>query len=224
MQLWELKEDFFHKIGLLVAFALGIVLSVFYFKGKETKTEFSGSVVASETPKEMVMITRADEERPSTPFHPPAAAENQNIVNDDTKIHDNLEIMNYENSKDTRDEISGEHISMEEKDKNEEKIFIVVENKPEFPGGVLALRKYIASSIKYPPIALENGIQGRVFVNFVVDKDGSISNAKITRGVDPSIDNEALRVVMSLPKWEPGRQHGKAVRVSYSIPISFQLH
>jgi len=111
----------------------------------------------------------------------------------------------------------------EEKEKVEDEIFVVVENMPEFPGGELALRKFIAQAIKYPTIAQENGIQGKVFVNFVVDKDGSISNAKIARGVDPSIDKEALRVIMTLPKWKPGMQRGKAVRVSYTVPISFQL-
>jgi len=99
----------------------------------------------------------------------------------------------------------------------------LVENTPEFPGGELALRKYINTAIEYPGLAQENGLQGKVFVNFVVGKDGSVSNAKIFRGVDPSLDKEALRVIMSLPKWNPGMQRGKAVRVSYTLPISFQL-
>jgi len=104
-----------------------------------------------------------------------------------------------------------------------DEIFVIVENMPEFPGGELALRKFLNKSIRYPIGAQENGIQGKVIVNFVVDKDGSVSNAKIARGVYPSIDKEALRVVMSLPKWKPGMQRGKAVRVSYTVPISFQL-
>jgi protein TonB len=94
---------------------------------------------------------------------------------------------------------------------------------PEFPGGELALRKFIANAIKYPVIAQENGIQGKVYVNFVVDKDGSITAAKIARGVDSSLDKEALRVVNSLPKWKPGMQRGKPVKVSYTVPISFVL-
>jgi protein TonB len=94
---------------------------------------------------------------------------------------------------------------------------------PDFPGGQLALRKFIAQAIKYPVIAQENGIQGKVFVNFVVAKDGTVTNAKIARGVDPSLDKEALRVVNSLPKWKPGKQGGKPVRVSYTVPINFVL-
>jgi len=85
------------------------------------------------------------------------------------------------------------------------------------------MRKFLNKAIRYPAVAQENGIQGKVIVNFVIDKDGSVSNARIARGVYPSIDKEALRVVMSLPKWKPGMQRGKAVRVSYTVPISFQL-
>lgn len=87
----------------------------------------------------------------------------------------------------------------------------------------MALRKFIANAIKYPVIAQENGIQGKVYVNFVVDKDGAVTNARIARGVDASLDKEALRVVNSLPKWKPGMQRGKPVRVSYTVPISFVL-
>lgn len=106
---------------------------------------------------------------------------------------------------------------------NENQIFVIVEQMPSFPGGEDALRKFIAHSIKYPVIAQENGIQGKVYVTFVVDKDGSITNAKVARGVDQSLDKEALRVVNSLPKWVPGKQGGKPVRVSFTVPISFVL-
>ena len=102
-------------------------------------------------------------------------------------------------------------------------VFFIVEQMPEFPGGDLEMRKFIAYSVKYPTIAQEKGIQGKVFVNFVVGKDGSITNAKIYRGVDPSLDAEALRVVNSLPKWKPGKQGGKDVAVQYTVPINFRL-
>lgn len=106
---------------------------------------------------------------------------------------------------------------------NEEQIFFIVEDMPEFQGGEMALREFIANNIEYPVIAQENGIQGRVYVTFVVTKDGSIANAKIARGVDPVLDQEALRVVNSLPKWKPGYQRGQAVNVSYTVPINFAL-
>lgn len=105
----------------------------------------------------------------------------------------------------------------------QEEVYFIVEEMPEFPGGQLALRKFIAQQIKYPAVAREKGIQGKVFVNFVVGKDGSVRNARIARGVDPSLDREALRVISSLPPWKPGKQKGKKVAVSYTVPISFVL-
>lgn len=102
-------------------------------------------------------------------------------------------------------------------------IFFIVEEMPEYPGGEQELRNYISNTIKYPVIAQENGIQGKVYVMFVVTKDGSIANCKIARGVDSSLDNEALRVVNSLPKWKPGKQRGQAVNVSFTVPINFAL-
>lgn len=102
-------------------------------------------------------------------------------------------------------------------------VFYIVEDMPEFPGGELALRRFIANEIKYPQIASEKGIQGKVYVNFVVEADGSIGRYKIARGVDPGLDQEALRVVSKLPRWKPGKQRGKAVPVSYTVPISFVL-
>ncbi len=101
--------------------------------------------------------------------------------------------------------------------------FFIVDEMPEFEGGDLALRKFIAKSIKYPVSAQENGIQGKVYVNFVVEKDGSIGRTRIARGVDHSIDAEAIRVVSNLPAWKPGKQKGKTVAVSYTIPINFLL-
>uniref|UniRef100_UPI003216FF01 M56 family metallopeptidase n=1 Tax=uncultured Draconibacterium sp. TaxID=1573823 RepID=UPI003216FF01 len=117
-------------------------------------------------------------------------------------------------------------VSKEERPKNLEKdetVFFIVEDMPEFPGGDLALRKFISKSIKYPDLAVENGIQGKVYVTFVVTKDGSIANARIARGVDPLLDQEAIRVVNMQPTWKPGYQKGKPVNVSYTVPINFVL-
>ena len=106
---------------------------------------------------------------------------------------------------------------------SDDDIFFIVEDMPEFPGGELALRKYIANTVQYPEIAQKDGTQGKVYVTFVVAKDGSIANCSIARGVDPLLDKEALRVVNSLPEWKPGKQRGKAVNVSYTVPINFVL-
>lgn len=103
------------------------------------------------------------------------------------------------------------------------KIFGVVEEMPSFPGGNGALMSYLASNIKYPVVAQENGVQGRVTVSFVVERDGSISDVRVARSVDPSLDREAQRVVKSMPRWKPGKQNGSAVRVKYTVPVVFRL-
>lgn len=105
----------------------------------------------------------------------------------------------------------------------ETKIFTVVEQMPMYPGGDAALMGYLRDNIHYPTVAAENGVQGRVVVGFVVERDGSITDVKILRGVDPSLDREAMRVVKSMPKWTPGKQNGSAVRVKYQVPVSFRL-
>ena len=112
----------------------------------------------------------------------------------------------------------------EEEEPEEQTIFEVVEQMPEFPnGGMAGLMQYLSKNIKYPTIAQENGTQGRVTVQFVVNKDGSIVDAKVLRGVDPYLDKEAVRVIMGMPKWKPGMQRGKPVRVKYTVPVMFRL-
>ena len=104
-----------------------------------------------------------------------------------------------------------------------QKIFDVVEQQPSFPGGQTALLQWLQRNIHYPPVAEENGIQGRVVVSFVVEPDGSITNVQVVRGVDPSLDKEAVRVTKAMPKWQPGKQNGQAVRVKYNLPVQFRL-
>lgn len=105
----------------------------------------------------------------------------------------------------------------------ETKIFTVVEQMPLFPGGDAALMGYLRDNIHYPTVAAENGVQGRVVVGFVVERDGSITDVNVLRSVDPSLDREAVRVVKSMPKWTPGKQNGSAVRVKYQVPVTFRL-
>ncbi|MBO7051375.1 MAG: energy transducer TonB [Prevotella sp.] len=111
-----------------------------------------------------------------------------------------------------------------EKPKEEEtKIFDVVEQMPSFPGGMGALMQYLSSHIKYPVVAEENGIQGRVICTFIVEKDGSITATHVARSVDPSLDKEAVRVINSMPRWIPGKQNGSACRVKFTLPVTFKL-
>lgn len=109
------------------------------------------------------------------------------------------------------------------KHEEENKVFDIVEQQPLFPGGLAALMKYLSENTKYPVVAQENGVQGRVTVQFVVEKDGSISDVHVLRGVDPSLDKEAVRVVKSMPRWTPGKQNGITVRVNYRVPVLFRL-
>lgn len=128
------------------------------------------------------------------------------------------------------DEVGGEvlkakdDIKAPEPPKHEEnKIFTVVEQMPMYPGGDAALMQYLSSNIHYPAVAAENGVQGRVVVGFVVERDGSITDVNVMRSVDPSLDREAVRVVKNMPRWTPGKQNGSAVRVKYQVPVIFRL-
>ena len=105
----------------------------------------------------------------------------------------------------------------------ETKVFDVVEQMPSFPGGQAAMMSWLGSNIHYPPVAQENGVEGRVVCQFVVEPDGSISGVKVVRGVDPSLDREAVNVIKRMPKWIPGKQNGSAVRVKFTLPVTFKL-
>lgn len=112
---------------------------------------------------------------------------------------------------------------LSEEEELDQTIFTIVEKAPEFPGGQAELLKWLGSTIKYPVLAQENGIQGRVTCQFVVNRDGSVVDAVVLRGVDPSLDREALRIISLMPKWAPGEQRGKPVRVKYTLPVVFRL-
>jgi protein TonB len=217
----EGKRNTFLLIGLVVA--LGVTLLAFEWTTKPAKAESLGSIQTQEVEEEIIPITREQEVKPPPPPPPPKVIEVLNIVEDDVEIEDELAIEDSEADETTVIDVAPVIETAVEEEEEEAQVFYIVEDMPEFPGGDLALRKYIANSIKYPVIAQENGIQGKVYVTFVVGKTGKVTNASIARGVDPSIDKEALRVVNSLPPWKPGKQRGKPVNVSYTVPINFVL-
>jgi len=217
----ESKRNTFLLLGLVLA--LGITLLAFEWTTKPKKVEGLGEIQTQEVEEEIIPITREQQVKPPPPPPPPKVVEVLNIVDDDVEIEDELEIEDTEADETTVIDVAPVIETAAEEEEDEAQVFFIVEEMPEFPGGDLALRKYIANSIKYPVIAQENGIQGKVYVTFVVGKDGSVTNARIARGVDPSLDKEALRVVNSLPKWKPGKQRGKPVNVSYTVPINFVL-
>jgi len=171
--------------------------------------------------EEEIEIQQTTQETPPPP-PPPVVQEVEvlNVVEDDVETEE-IQI-NTEDDKDVEVVIQAP-VEIQEEEPEDEPIFVIVENKPEYPGGDAALMKYISENIKYPVIAQENGIQGRVICQFVVNKDGSIVDITVVRGVDPSLDKEAVRVIKSMPTWKPGKQRGKAVRVKYTLPIVFRL-
>ena len=209
----------FLEVGFVVA--LCAVLGAFSYTVHEKNTAGFGELEDVVAEEEIIPITRQQEITPPPPPEVPKIAEVINLVDDDVEIDDELDIEDVEADQDTQVEI----VAMaEEEEEEEEQIFVIVENMPEFPGGDLALRKYIAENVKYPEIAKENGLSGKVFVQFVINQRGEVENVKIARGIDPALDKEAIRVVQSLPKFKPGSQRGKPVKVNYTVPINFQLN
>lgn len=141
------------------------------------------------------------------------------IVDDNEDLTEEIE-MDIDDL-DEEEDIEVEDIGLEEEDPEEGKIFIIVEDQPEFPGGEKALKQFLADNITYPQLALEAGIRGKVFVTFVVGKDGSVEDAKVLRGIGGGCEKEALKAIEKMPKWKPGKQRGKAVNVQYNIPVVF---
>ena len=206
----EEKTGLFFQIGLIVT--LLIVLGAFEWKSYEKKDYNLGQLNLDDLEEEIIPITKQEIKPPPPPPPPPEVIE---IVEDEVEIEEELEIEDTE---------SDEDMAIEIEEESDDEFFMVVENMPEFPGGDLGLMKYIQKNVKYPPIAKEYNITGKVYVSFIVDKSGSVTNVKIVRGVDRNLDSEALRVVKSLPKYKPGKQRGKAVRVMFTIPINFTLN
>ena len=171
--------------------------------------------------EEEVEIQQTSQETPPPP--PPPAVQEVEVLN---VVEDNVETESIEvNTEETETEVViAAPVEAPVEEEEEEVVFVVVESMPEFPGGQQALFKYLSENVKYPVIAQENGIQGRVICQFVVNKDGSIVDVEVVRsGGDPSLDKEAVRVIKSMPKWKPGKQRGKAVRVKYTVPVNFKL-
>jgi protein TonB len=206
----EHKRGLFLQIGLVVALLL--VLVAFEYKSYEKVAYNLGQLNLDDLEEEIIPITKQEVKPPPPPPPPPEVIE---IVEDEVEIENEIEIEDTESDED-------EEIEIEEEDDDE--FFMVVENMPEFPGGDLGLMKYIQKNVKYPAIAKEYNITGKVYVSFIVDKSGSVTNVKVVRGVDKNLDAEAVRVVKSLPKYKPGKQRGKAVRVMFTIPINFTLN
>ena len=214
----ENKKLMFIQIGMVIS--LLVAWLAFEHKSYD-KREIDPSLLNREVvvDEEMVEITKQEEQKPQ-PVEMPKQTTQLEIVQDDVEVED-IEI----NAEVEQNEVIEEYIAPEvvEDDVVEQEIFKIVEEMPSFPGGEQKLMEFVGKNIKYPQIARETGIQGRVFVNFVVEPDGSVSNVSVLRGIGGGCDEEAMRVVKSMPKWKPGKQRGKAVRVQYMLPVNFRL-
>jgi protein TonB len=207
-----------------VLIGLVLVLSICYVAFEWTEKEVTKYEVVDTDflIEEEFDIQQTSQETPPPPPPPaPVEVEVLNVVEDDVEVEE-IQI-NTEDDKDMEVVIEPP-VEAPVEEEEEEVIFVVVESMPEFPGGQQAMMKYIGENIKYPVIAQENGIQGRVICQFVIEKDGRVTDIQVVRSSgEPSLDKEAVRVINSMPKWKPGKQRGKPVRVKYTIPVNFRL-
>ena len=214
----ENKKLMFIQIGMIIS--LLIAWAAFEYKSYDKRQlDESFKRQAENIEEDLVEITKQEEQKPQ-PVEVPQQTTQLEIVDDNVETKD-IEI----NAEVDQQEVIEEYVpvEVEEEEVQEQEIFQIVEEMPAYPGGDQKLMEYVAKNIKYPQIARETGIQGRVFVGFVVEPDGSVSNVKVLRGIGGGCDEEAMRVVKSMPKWKPGKQRGKAVRVSYMLPVNFKL-
>jgi len=213
----ESKKVIFREIGLIIA--LAAILLGFEWKTYERTIEDLGQREVVDIPEEIIPITEQKVKPPPPP--PPKQVVTINVVEDDVEVDDEI-IIDVEATEDMEVE---EYIpiQVDEEEVVEEQIFMVVESMPAFPGGESALNKYLYENIKYPQMAKESGIQGRVFVTFVVEKNGKVTDVKVLRGIGGGCDEEAIRVVKGMPSWSAGKQRGKPVRVQFNLPIKFTL-
>ena len=218
---------------MLISYAavLCVILIGFEIKVFDRTLMDLGDVMVDDIAEEMIPVTRQETPPPPPPPPPPAPPEEIEIVEDDQEVN---ETPVFQSEIDEKTEIAPMEMVQEEEAAPE--IFVIVEDMPRFPGcedekskaekekcAFINMQKFIVKNMNYPPKALDAGITGTVYVNFVVMPDGSIKDAKIARGIGGGCDEEALRVVSSMPKWKPGKQRGKPVMVSFNLPVKFAL-
>jgi periplasmic protein TonB len=214
----ESKKRIFLQIG--IAIALGAALVAFEWKSYERQEIDLGVLEVDFIEEEDIPITR--QEQPPPP-PPPEPSQELIIVDDDVELEEEF-IIDVDADVFTEIQEFTPIIFEEEEEIAEDVIFTVVEDQPEFPGGEAARQQFLSDNLRYPQMAREAGIQGTVFVTFVVEIDGSVTDVRIVRGIGGGCDEEAVRVVKMMPNWEPGRQRGQPVRVQFVMPIRFRLN
>jgi len=216
----ENKKSLFLQIGLILALIICIV-ALEWTSGQRRDSIFDG-MTEEAIEEEQIPVT---EETPPEEMPPPEVTVTDlfEIVEDDVVIENEVRFEDDETSEDKVVEIYAPVLQAEEEE-TEDEIFVIVEDMPKFRGGdINKFREWVQKRVRYPELAAENGIQGRVFISFVVETNGNVSNVTVTRSVDSLLDEAAKEAVAASPKWEPGMQRGRPVRVRYSIPIIFQL-
>ena len=207
-------------MGLVVA--ISILFVSFEWGTQDVKLFVSDGNTTGIEIEEMMPITRPDTPPPPPPPPAPVVTDVINIVDDTEDVGEALRPTTEDNPNFALPEPPPPPAPIDDEEEGEID-FVVVEKMPEFPGGELELLNFINKSIRYPVGAQERDIQGRVICSFIIDKTGKVVDAQVVRGIDPSLDSEALRVVKTIPNWEPGKQRGKPVRVKYTMPITFRL-
>ncbi len=216
----ENKKSLFIQLGLIVAL-LVCLGAMEWTSGQKKDSAFAG-MTEEAIEEEQIPVT---EETPPEEMPPPEVTVTDlfEIVEDDVVIDNEVRFEDDETSEDKVVEIYAPVLQAEEEEVEEE-IFVIVEDMPKFKGGdINTFREWVQKRVRYPELAAENGIQGRVFITFVVETNGNVSNVSVSRSVDALLDEAAKEAVAASPKWEPGMQRGRPVRVRYSIPIIFQL-
>jgi protein TonB len=217
----ENKRFIFLEVGMIVA--LGLVLLAFNWKSHDRSLNDGYQRRVLDIPEEIVPIT--EQRKPEPPkVQPPQLVSTINIVENDAEVDEDI-FINAEVDELTAipEYIPPAPVQQDEEVVEEAEIFLVVESMPTFPGGEEKIYKYLADNLRYPEMAREAGIQGRVFVTFVVERDGSITDVRVLRGIGGGCDEEAVRVVENMPVWSPGKQRGIPVRVQFNLPIKFTL-
>ena len=217
----ENRRGLFLEIGLVVALVAALVAFEVKSYDKEEKKQFERQ--ASEEIEDIIIQTQEQELPPPPPPETPEVTTEFEVVEDDAELTNELGPVNAEVDESTQNIEITPVVVEEEEEEEETQIFTVVEKDPEFPGGMEALYKYLQQNIKYPQLARDNNITGRVYVTFVVERDGSIANPRVLKDIGGGCGAEAIRVVKSMPKWNPGKQSGKAVRVQFNLPVNFNL-
>ena len=209
---------------ILMGFVLSVSLLFFAFEWSTQTSKLDENVLVQDVlAEEEIEITRRDPTPPPPPPPPePETPEIIEVVEEEVETKMDIQIEDDQSQRQLKTYVPPPPPKPKQEEVTDE-IFVVVENQPEFPGGNTAMMKFLGDNIKYPVIAQENGIQGRVICNFVVEKDGSITDVQVVRGVDPSLDREAMRVIQQMPRWKPGKQRGQAVRVRFTLPVVFRL-